>query len=101
MALPGKLKRSETHNPAASASNTKAGLTLIGRAIAKFKEDDHLDDCLSDIYPRLGTRKSTSQRIDDEAFRAGHQAGREMTLNKPLTSQMGNQGKLLAQAKRP
>lgn len=95
-----KLKRAEREPVDTSAKSTNPGLTLIGRAIAKFKEDDLLDDYLSDIYPRLGRHKKTSHRVDSEAFREGHRAGRDMTLNKPLTSQMGNLGKLLSQAKR-
>lgn len=95
-----KLKRSESEPKASGAPNSMPGLTLIGQAIAKFKKDDHLEDYISEIYPRLGRHKRTSQRVDGEAFRAGHQAGQEMTLNKPLSSQMGNLGKELAQAKR-
>lgn len=95
-----KLKRSETENRISDTDNPKSGLTLIGRAVAKFNEDEQLDEYLSDIYPRLRSRKKTSQRVNDEAFRAGHQAGKGLTLNKPLTTQMGNLGKQLTQTKR-
>ncbi len=95
-----KLKHSEraavsASSPASSTTNSTA-LTVIGEALAKFRSDAHFENYVSGIYPRIGQRRQSSIAIDGEAFAAGHAAGRSITLNKPISSQMGNQGRLLS-----
>lgn len=90
-----KLKQTEKKTADQRSSTNSAALTVIGEALLKFRSDPQLEDYLSEIYPRLGHRRGSSYEIDDGAFAAGHAAGRSITLNKPISSEMGNQGKVL------
>ncbi|OFZ11093.1 MAG: hypothetical protein A2Z20_04175 [Bdellovibrionales bacterium RBG_16_40_8] len=80
--------------PAAASAKTTE-LTVIGVALAKFKNDSHLEDYISKIYPRLRNGRSSSISIDDIAFAAGHSAGKSINLNRPITASMGNKGNFL------
>jgi hypothetical protein len=90
-----KLRRAERVDEPNHSPHQRPGLTLIGQALAKFKRNPKLENYLGQIYPRLSSRRRSSHIVDDTAFAAGRQAGRSITLNKPLTQQSGNQGKLL------
>ncbi len=94
-----KLKSAEKTSANHAAPGATAALTIIGQALAKFRDDPQLEDYLSEVYPRLGSRRESSLEIDENAFAAGHAAGRSITLNKPISSQMGNQGKFLPGSK--
>ncbi|MCB0350857.1 MAG: DUF2786 domain-containing protein [Bdellovibrionales bacterium] len=65
---------------------------IISRALEKFKNDVHLDYYVSEIYPRLHSRRSSSVQVYDEAFSAGHVAGKTITLNKPIRSSSKKSG---------
>ena len=94
-----KLKSAEHTKETEPAAQHRAALTVIGQALAKFRKDPGLEDYLSEIYPSLGHRRESSVEIDDRAFAVGHAVGRSITLNKPISNQMGNQGKLISGGK--
>jgi hypothetical protein len=96
-----KLKSAEK-DPIETSHSTPANsrqLTVVGEALQKFHNDQGIEDYLSEIYPRLGRKRESAVEIDGQAFAAGHAAGKSITLNKPITSDMGNRGNLLSQAK--
>jgi hypothetical protein len=94
-----KLKLSTQNIPKDSPDENNKEQTVIGRALTKFRADPYLEDYLSDIYPRLGHRRRSSLEIDGNAFAAGHAAGKSINLNKPITTNMGNQGRHLGGGK--
>ncbi len=59
---------------------------VITSALVEFKKDKELDRYLGQVYPRLRLQRSTSQRIDTSAYDAGKTAGKQITLNKPVSS---------------
>ncbi|MEQ1665480.1 MAG: DUF2786 domain-containing protein [Bdellovibrionales bacterium] len=77
-------------------SSEAAQSSVIGAALEKFHQDPHLDNYLSEIYPRLGRRRSSTFRYYDKAFSAGHAAGKTINLQKPITTDMGNLGRFIA-----
>ena len=83
-----KLKQAET-TPEAKSS-------LIGKALIKFRRDPRLREYMSEVHPRLTTRRSGSVRLHGGAFSAGQAAGRAITLNKPISHAGGNQGRTLS-----
>ncbi len=76
---------------------TDPGSNLIAKAITKFKEDPELEAYISQVYPRLSTRGSNSQYIDNSIFSDGKSVGRTITLNKAVNGSDGNRGLLLRQ----
>lgn len=91
-----KLKSAEKTTENNPGVQHRAALTVIGQALAKFREDPGLEEYLSEIYPSLGHRRESAVAIDDRAFAVGHAVGRSITLNKPIANQMGNQGKVIS-----
>lgn len=94
-----KLKSSLQKKVDQATITNQAQLTVIGEALEKFRKDPYLEDYLSEIYPRLGHRRGSSFEVDDNAFAAGHAAGRSINLNKPISTSTGNQGKFLSVGK--
>ncbi len=95
-----KLKSAEKSEPNGNQSGVKTNaLTVIGQALSRFRDDPRLDDYLSEVYPRLGSRRKSSVQVDYQAFAAGREAGKSITLHKPISSQPTNQGKLLSDNK--
>ncbi len=90
-----KLRAAEKAQPSPNNPKEKGALTVIGEALAKYRKNSNINDYISEIYPRLGIRKRSSHRIDGDAFAAGHAAGKSITLNKPISTNMGNLGKVL------
>ena len=96
-----KLKSAERSSPGFDSKvSQSAALTVVGQALAKFREGTDIDDYLSDIYPRLGVRRGSATEIHSHAFAAGHAAGRSITLNKPIASEMGNRGQQISGGRR-
>jgi hypothetical protein len=78
------------------AVGTASGEALvIGKALAKFRDDPLLASYISEVYPRLAQHRSSNVAVDSGAFAAGHAAGRSIVLNKPISTQMGNLGRFL------
>ena len=77
------------------AQSSSTALSVVGRALEKFHEDPALEDYLGEIYPRLRSRQSSSINVKSEAFAAGHSAGKAINLNRPITHETGNAGRLL------
>lgn len=90
-----KLKCAEKAQPTESRAHQSTSLTIIGQALAKFRDNPALEDYLAEIYPNLSRGRKSSVTLDYRAFAVGQAAGRSITLNKPLSSQMGNQGRTL------
>ncbi len=68
---------------------------LISQAIEAFKEDHHLDDYISSIYPRLRTCSDRRQTVHGDLYMAGISAGRQMNLHRPVTSEQSSARGLL------
>lgn len=68
---------------------------MVNLALSQFKNDPRLNDYLSEIYPRLGHRRTGSWLIDNDAYGAGHSAGQSIHLQKPIENRAGNLGRLL------
>ncbi len=73
-------------------------LSVIGTAVTRFKKDPQLEDYLSDVYPRLGKRGGVERIHDDHAFWAGAKIGKSLVLNKAVSGQDGNRGRLLSKS---
>jgi hypothetical protein len=69
--------------------------TPVGNALAKFRGDTKLDNYLAGIYPNLVSSRRSAPRVDANAYYAGSDAGKSITLNKPITTQMGNLGRVI------
>jgi len=93
-----KLKSAESMTVNESQNGHCGGreLTMIGKALQIFHNDDQLDNYLDQIHPRLSRRHGPSIRVDDGAYAAGQVAGRSITLHKPITSQSEGRGKVIA-----
>jgi hypothetical protein len=59
---------------------------VISSALVAFNKDNELDQYLGEVYPRLRSVRSESQRVDSSAYDAGKTAGKQITLNKPVAS---------------
>jgi len=92
-----KLRHSEQPQGSSVQGDATSGteLTVIGKALQAFKKDRQLDDYLAHVYPRLGTRSSSGQLLDDHAFSAGRAVGQTITLKKAIHESGGNKGRLL------
>ena len=100
-----KLKRSERVEEGTAVTVSRRGsiraeLSLIGKAVNQFENDDRLNDYLSEIYPRLSRRGARAVSVDDSAYRAGVVLGQKITLNKPVSTSQGYEGRLLPGATR-
>jgi hypothetical protein len=87
-----KLRAAERPAP---ASGEATGLSVIGQALQRFRGDPDLDSYIAEIYPRLSTRSGSRSMMDPTAFDAGREAGKSLTLRKPVASSDGNRGGLL------
>jgi len=88
-------ERSPTPVAARNSSDTGAEVSIISKAMKKFREDGQLEGYMDEIYPRLKSRGVSTQRVNGDAYLAGKTVGREITLNKPIASSGGNLGRLL------
>jgi hypothetical protein len=91
-------KLSETEKPIKTDnpnSFSDQDSNIIGRALTLFKEDPALDNYISKIYPRLSTRASSSQYIDNSIYADGISIGKQITLNKAMTAAKSNNGLLI------
>lgn len=70
--------------------------TILGNALVAFRSDHKLQSYIGTVYKRLHTTRHGSQYIDSEAFRTGKSAGKNLTLNKPVSGSSGNLGRLLS-----
>jgi hypothetical protein len=60
-------------------------------------KDPQLDDFISYRFPRVSTRRRGAKDwVNTELYSAGKVDGGRLTLNRPVTSDQGNRGKLLA-----
>lgn len=89
-----RAKTSESAEPT-STSRTGTELTLIGKAVQKFKKDPRLDSYMGKVYPRITRSAASYQNVDDDAYGAGKIVGKSITLNKAVTTEDGNRGRLL------
>lgn len=80
-------------SPGASTSDKE--LVSIGKALSLLKSDEGLEDYLSAIYPRLSKTSGRGQMIDTATYSAGERAGENIRLHRAMTSEDGNQGRLL------
>jgi hypothetical protein len=106
-----KLKAAETSKPvqtAQASAHASAGAShetpqerpnVVSSALSLFRQDAKLDRYLSTIYPNVSTARRPKLRVDSQAFTAGRSAGTTITLNKPISSQMGNRGHSLHSGK--
>jgi hypothetical protein len=69
--------------------------TVVGKALVAFEKDTTLNDYISRVYPRLRRSGGSSYAVDGNAFSAGHDAGKRISLNRPITSSEGSRGRLL------
>lgn len=94
-----KLQAAERERPPSvpgmASSSRGTSLSVIGQAIQEAGRDDALDHYISGVYPRLGTRSGSRSLIDERSFSAGRQAGKGITLHRPVTDSDGNRGRLL------
>jgi hypothetical protein len=88
-------KLSSTLRPAAPTA-VEAKALMVVQALTQFQKDPLLAEYLSDMYPHLGRRFPSAATIDAKAFEAGHKAGGEITLHKPLNERAGGFGGLLS-----
>ena len=79
----------ENHRTASSE------LSLIGKALVRFRRDPGFEQYLAEVHPRLGSRSPSCHLMDDFAFDAGRSVGKTITLNKAVTAAEGNMGRLL------
>ncbi|MGE3681724.1 MAG: SprT-like domain-containing protein [Bdellovibrionales bacterium] len=87
---------SPSASTSASATTASNSLTVIGEALTMFRDHSGIQEYLKEIYPRLGRRRGSTVTVNRTAFAAGHAAGQTLTLNKPLSTHMGNQGHRLS-----
>ncbi len=68
---------------------------VLSKALVKFESNPHLKEYVGKIYPRLRSLSSATKRIDSTAYYSGHEVGKQITLNKPISSAGGFLGRLL------
>lgn len=71
---------------------------LIVRALVQFEKDPHLKDYMRQVYPNLGTWRSSGHRIDRGVYSDGQIVGSSITLNRPVSGSDGNRGRFLPPA---
>lgn len=88
------ISRLKTENTRVSESTPASELSL-GQALVALKKDTSVDRYIEAVYPRLRTRTSRGQSLDADAYFAGQEEGRRITLHKGVTSEAGNSGRFL------
>ena len=81
------------------AIDNQSERAIVSLALSSFRSDRSLQGYLSQVYPRLYTSRSGSQRIDRAAYAAGRSAGKQITLHKAVSSASPNRGYLSAARK--
>ncbi len=93
--LDGFAKKLAATLKPAMVAEADAKAVMVVQALTRFQNDPLLADYLSDMYPHLGRRSPPSATVDAKAFEAGHKAGADLTLHKPLNEKSGGFGGFL------
>ncbi len=70
-------------------------LTVIGKAVQKFRHNQELDSYLSEVYPNIKNVSHSNHYLDEFAFVAGKKIGRTICLHQAITTESKNYGRLL------
>ena len=87
------LEKQKNHSTPTTHPSTD--LTLIGKAVESFRNHQKIEKYLDHIYPRMKSRRLSTHFVDHQVYDAGKAAGKKITLNKAVTSQTKNLGRLL------
>ncbi len=78
-----------------SVTEKTHGESLIAKALVVFRQDRELGRYISSVHPRLTSLSSRARLGSHDAYSEGKRVGREINLNKPITSKNSVMGRLL------
>lgn len=92
-----QLARSQERQEGLAAASAGEGASswTPQTAVALRQAERELEQYVAQLYPRLASASTSSQRIDQSVYNAGQVQGQRLTLSRPIVDQKGDSGRYL------